>query len=808
MKRLVRGLALALAAAMLMGLCGLAEAPELSLPEDALDLEGVALAPEEGLPVFEGLDADAGLEVDIDLFAGEPAPEGEGAPVSNEGTAWSDLQRRIFEATNYETIKLERDVTAGPGDSYLYVPPGKILTIDLAGWTLDRGLTAPTQDGIGMAVWGDLRLMDSWGTGKVTGANNDGYGGGIFVGDGGRLSLESGAICGNRARGGGGVWVSEGARFIMSDGAIRDNVVTEVGGGLMITGSVGRQVVQLDGGQITGNRADAGGGVYIIYTDVPTYRVQIARNQAQYGGGVYIDRDSHCAMQSCEVRENTAREGGGVFLYGGEGDAALELKTGGNIIGNTAEVGGGVLCNTAWFFLNGGEVLQNTARYSGGGVFLHHGRMDSSYSYVEGNSATEEAGGGVYVGEQSTFVADGLHVDKNTARIGGGVGIQGGSQFELRAGGVSGNTAQCGGGVSVSTDAFFGMYGGMISENSATASDGGGIYSWSGAVVELTNGSIMDNRVNVSHLGGGGFFPGTLRVSGNPEVFHNFSGQDRSDCFLGYQEDGGHRILVTGPLTSDAWICVDYPWPGEGWQYPITDGLGAGGFIGAFRTNNYDYEVRWDYTGTEAEIAPLNAPPPQPPVTPTPDPTPTPRPTATPTPRPTAAAKVKLAQCEIPALKAQVYTGKAIKPAVTVKYAGRKLVKGTDYTVVGYSKNASVGTAQVNLRGKGRFTGTRSVKFKILPRSSAITKLITGKKGVVTVGWGKRSEAGGYQIQYGLKSSFSGAKTLTAKKTATKATVKGLKAGKKYYFRIRTYKIVNGVTYLSAWSKAKSVQVK
>ena len=42
----------------------------------------------------------------------------------------------------------------------------------------------------------------------------------------------------------------------------------------------------------------------------------------------------------------------------------------------------------------------------------------------------------------------------------------------------------------------------------------------------------------------------------------------------------------------------------------------------------------------------------------------------------------------------------------------------------------------------------------------------------------------------------------------TSATIKKLKSKKKYYVRMRTYKVVNGKKVYSAWSKAKSVKVK
>ena len=79
----------------------------------------------------------------------------------------------------------------------------------------------------------------------------------------------------------------------------------------------------------------------------------------------------------------------------------------------------------------------------------------------------------------------------------------------------------------------------------------------------------------------------------------------------------------------------------------------------------------------------------------------------------------------------------------------------------------------------------------------------------MTIRWGKNAKATGYQIQYSLKSSFSGKKIVKiAKKTTVKKTVAKLTKGKTYYVRIRSVKKVSGRTYYSAWSAKKKVKVK
>lgn len=77
------------------------------------------------------------------------------------------------------------------------------------------------------------------------------------------------------------------------------------------------------------------------------------------------------------------------------------------------------------------------------------------------------------------------------------------------------------------------------------------------------------------------------------------------------------------------------------------------------------------------------------------------------------------------------------------------------------------------------------------------------------VKWKKVKGVYGYQIQYSTLSKFKKAKKITIKKAKTTSkTIKKLKAKKKYYIRIRTYRIVNGKKKYSSWSKKKSQKTK
>ena len=153
------------------------------------------------------------------------------------------------------------------------------------------------------------------------------------------------------------------------------------------------------------------------------------------------------------------------------------------------------------------------------------------------------------------------------------------------------------------------------------------------------------------------------------------------------------------------------------------------------------------------------------------------------------------------------YTGKNITQSITVKYNGKTLKNGTDYTV-SYSNNKSIGTATVKIAGKGSYTGTITKTFKINPAKQAIQKL-TAKSKAFFVDWAQKGSATGYEIQYATNSKFTSAKKVTITNNKTdKTTISKLSGKKKYYVRVRSYTTVKGTKYYGAWSSVKNVTTK
>ena len=170
-------------------------------------------------------------------------------------------------------------------------------------------------------------------------------------------------------------------------------------------------------------------------------------------------------------------------------------------------------------------------------------------------------------------------------------------------------------------------------------------------------------------------------------------------------------------------------------------------------------------------------------------------------------AKYDITKSAISGISTKTYTGKNITQSVKVKYNGKTLKSGTDYTV-SYSNNKKVGTATVKITGKGQYGGTVSKTFKINPAKQKIQKL-TAKSKAFFIDWAQKGSATGYEVQYATNSKFTGAKKLDVANNKTdKMTISKLSANKKYYVKVRSYTLVKGTKYFGEWSAVKSVTTK
>ena len=84
---------------------------------------------------------------------------------------------------------------------------------------------------------------------------------------------------------------------------------------------------------------------------------------------------------------------------------------------------------------------------------------------------------------------------------------------------------------------------------------------------------------------------------------------------------------------------------------------------------------------------------------------------------------------------------------------------------------------------------------------------LTAKKKKLNVKWKKVSGATGYEVMYATNNKFTkNKKTVTVKKN--KVTIKNLKPKKKYFVKVRAYKLANGRKYYGKWSKVVKKKIK
>ena len=153
------------------------------------------------------------------------------------------------------------------------------------------------------------------------------------------------------------------------------------------------------------------------------------------------------------------------------------------------------------------------------------------------------------------------------------------------------------------------------------------------------------------------------------------------------------------------------------------------------------------------------------------------------------------------------YTGKSIRPSVTVTVNGKKIGANAYKLYYRNDKNSGIGTVQV--RGIGKYSRiNKTLTFKILPPKTLLTGLKKANRSF-TASWKKNIQATGYQIQYAADSRFiKERKTVTVgKQSAIRYKISGLKNKKTYYARIRSYKRVGKKVLYSSWSTVKKIRV-
>jgi len=440
------------------------------------------------------------------------------ASLSTVQSSWSQAVEQSLTSGAQVTVQLTENWIGtsslgylGTGSGFsagrIHVPAGANIRLDLNGKKISKNLTETLTDGNVILVEGTLEIFDSSANkrGAITGANSEECGG-ILV-DGGTLILSSGNITKNTSQKGAGVRLENGATFIMNGGNITENVNTPSGPGSGVYIGKDSKFI-LNDGTISNNTATAngGGGVYIACDTDGYFEMnggEISGNQASSGEGVYVD-DGLFKMTGGKITGNSGPGwGGGVSVCesGTETCDSAFIMTGGEITGNSAAEGGGVCIYPGCTFeMSGGEISGNTATAHAAGVYVNDSLFTMTGGKISGNT-TSASYGGVYLAGNAVFTMEDGEISDNadSGDNGGGIAVGENSTFTMNGGKISGNSTPASGG-NVYLYGKFVMNGGEISGGSATY--GGGVCSALGGVAELNGGEIINNNAG----NGGGLY--------------------------------------------------------------------------------------------------------------------------------------------------------------------------------------------------------------------------------------------------------------------------------------------------------------
>lgn len=291
----------------------------------------------------------------------------------------------------------------------------------------------------------------------------------IKAASGGTIELKSGAILENNkaAQFGSGILAINGVEITMEDGAvIRNNTNRnyELGGGILLGNG---STFTMNGGEISGNTANGGGGVAIIGSTMVMNGGKISNNstykttgQGSYGAGVYV--------------ADYANASGGDILFKPK-PASFEMN-GGKITGNKAlDYGGGILTfpqqsKKITINIKNGEISENqVTEGSGGAIAAFFGVTELN---INGGTLTKNSaknyGGGVFLYDATNVTISDGKISENEARKGGGVCLYYNSEAKQTGGSIENNVAVEGGGVYGGT---YTMIGGVIKDNNNSLTD-------------------------------------------------------------------------------------------------------------------------------------------------------------------------------------------------------------------------------------------------------------------------------------------------------------------------------------------------
>lgn len=340
-------------------------------------------------------------------------------------SGWKYVQEMLSKAEDSSIVKLYADYSATSDDSSLKVNTGKTFTLDLNGHTLNRNLNDDENNGHVIDVGnGNLTIIDSStdNSGTITG----GYakeGGGIVIGGEGTCTINGGNITGNKAEVDGGGIKNYGTLTINGTNEkrviISENYAKETGGGIYnhVSGTINLSYVD-----ITGNTArEEGGGLKLHPANDPVINsCNIIKNNSETdrAGGINLASGNSLTITNSNISDNTSSgPGAGIYL---EDNGTINLEST-QFNTNQSSNGGGAVKTIEGSTINVSNCSfnNNKATDEYGGGILALGTATITSCDFTGNQSSKE-GGAIYNGGTGDMTIKNCGITNNLSWTGGG----------------------------------------------------------------------------------------------------------------------------------------------------------------------------------------------------------------------------------------------------------------------------------------------------------------------------------------------------------------------------------------------------
>ncbi len=302
------------------------------------------------------------------------------------------------------------------------------------------------------------------GTGK--GNTSTGYGGAIWTGADGTLTVNGTTFEGNSGSHGGAVATTAGVLDIKAEfrdnvgdgaGAVRaDNLVDKT------TGAVTKAaIIKITDSTFENNQAKTANGGAVAGTAEFTivdsdFKVNTA---AQNGGAIHNGSTAFTTVAGCTFEENEVKDSGNANRGGGaiftEGQLTVKNSDNGTtcFVNNLSpHQGGAILTRGALLTVENVEFAGNQAAITGGAISNTSTVADAAMiitnvSFTE-NASKGSNGGAVYIANGADLTADNNIFAQNTAKVGGAIFVEktSASILDIEGGEFDGNVATTSGG--------------------------------------------------------------------------------------------------------------------------------------------------------------------------------------------------------------------------------------------------------------------------------------------------------------------------------------------------------------------------